>query len=91
MHTEFIIYFVIPTFLAIVAIAASIMASWQTARIGQILISVSVSIELAWTLLILKRMFFDNVWPTLLPYYIIGLCAPIVVGQLLLTCHRQTP
>jgi hypothetical protein len=91
MHTELIIYFVIPTFLAVVAIAASIMAFWQTARIGQILISVPVSIELAWALLILKRMFFDNVWPTFLPYYIIGLCAPIVVGQILLTRHRPAP
>ena len=83
MDIEALILFgVLPTVLAIAAVVSSLMVACRSRRFGHWIISAIVLAGVAWSLLILYRIFVLGAWPTYLPHYVIGILVVVVITQI---------
>ena len=68
--------------LAIAEIVLSFLVAWKSLRPAQLAISAVAIPMLLVAFVMLVQMRFSNAWPTILPFILIGVASPLVVGQL---------
>jgi hypothetical protein len=84
MSTELLLFGVLPTVVAVGAVVVSWLVSRRARSFAHWCASVLVFLTVAWSLLILYRIFLLGAWPIYLPYFVIGLTVLIVIIQALL-------
>lgn len=84
-----ILFGVLPTVFAVASVTASVMVSCRARSILHFVISAVVLAGVAWSLLILYRIFVRGAWPTYLPHFVIGILLVVVVVQILLHRYRR--
>ena len=80
---------ILPTVLAIAAVVSSVMVACRARHILHFVISAVVLAGVAWSLLILYRIFVLGAWPTYLPHFVIGILLFVVVAQIFLYRSRR--
>jgi hypothetical protein len=86
--TTFLLFTALPIVLAVAAIIASWMISRRARSVAQWCVSAAVFAAIAWSLVILYRIFVLGAWPTYLPHIIIGVTLVIVIAQTF--CFRRS-
>jgi hypothetical protein len=84
MSIEALLWGLLPTVLAVCSVFVSLFVAFRTRRLFHFLVSILVIAGVAWSLLILSRIFVLGAWPTYLPHVAIGGVVIIVITQTLL-------
>ncbi len=81
MSSEALLWGLLPTVLAVCAVFSSLFVTFRARRPFHVLASILVIGGVAWSLMILYRIFVLGAWPTYLPHVAIGAGLIVVVIQ----------
>jgi hypothetical protein len=85
-----ILFVIMPTVLSIAAVVSSLIVSCRARHALHFLISALVVAGVAWSLVILYRIFVQGAWPSYLPYFVIGFLVAVVIAQILWFSWEET-
>ncbi|HEU5071662.1 MAG TPA: hypothetical protein VFV96_14755 [Verrucomicrobiae bacterium] len=81
MSIEALLWGILPTMVALCAVIVSLFVACRARRVLHFVASAVVIGAVAWSLLILYRIFILGAWPTYLPHLAIGVALFIVMAQ----------
>jgi len=81
MITEEVLFGAIPFVVAVGTVVVSWLVSRRARSLAHWCASLLVFLSVAWSLLILYRIFVRGAWPSYLPHFVIGLAVLIVMIQ----------
>ncbi len=90
MKSEVLFMGLLPTIIALIAVIVSLVISFKIRRASHFLLSCMVGVGVAWSLMILYRIFILGAWPTCLPHLVIGVVFIIVILQSILYGRQKS-
>ena len=81
MNIEALLWGLLPTVVSLFAVLLSLFVAFKARRVFHYVASGVVLTSVAWSLLILYRIFVQDAWPTYVPHLAIGVTLIIGIAQ----------